>query len=92
MKAGTVAARSSGSQMEGSRAVAETPTQQKFDGRRVNNGRRRGDEFRSSTVPNVSDERVVAVTQESLDGVREKALRIASLDEMGASSSAKRWL
>ena len=40
---------------------------------------------------NKSDERTVAVTtQESLDGIREKAMRIASLDEMGASSSARR--
>ena len=51
-----------------------------------------GDEFRSSAVPNTrrriatttsleenkSDERTVAVTiQESLDGIREKAMRIA---------------
>ena len=57
----------------------------------------KGDEFRSSTVPNTrrriarktqveenkSDERKVAViTQESLDGIREKAMRIASLDEL----------
>ena len=61
-----------------------------------------GDELKSSTVPNTrrrivtetpleenkSDERTVAVsTQESLDEIREKAMRIASLDEMGASSS-----
>ena len=40
---------------------------------------------------NKSDERTVAVTtQESLDGIREKAMRTASLDEMGASSSARR--
>ena len=38
-----------------------------------------------------SDETTVAVTiQESLDGIREKAMRIASLDEMEASSSARR--
>ena len=64
-----------------------------------------GDEFRSSTVPNTrrrivtktplegdqGDERTVAVTtQGSLDGIREKAMRIASLDEMGASRSARR--
>ena len=65
-----------------------------------------GDEFRSSTVPNTrrrivtktsleedkSDERTVAVTtQELLDGIREKAMRIASLDELDASSGAGRW-
>ena len=33
---------------------------------------------------------VAMATQESLDGIREKAMRIASLDEMGASSSARR--
>ena len=58
-----------------------------------------GDEVRSSTAPNIrrriatktspeentSDERTVAVTtQESLDGIREKAM-------LGASSSAARW-
>ena len=31
-------------------------------------------------------------TPESLDGIREKAMRIASLGEMGASSSARRGL
>ena len=65
-----------------------------------------GDEFRSSAVPNTrrriatttsleenkSDERTVAVTiQESLDGIREKAMRIASLDELEESSGAGRW-
>ena len=64
-----------------------------------------GDEFRTSTVPNTrrrivtktplegdqGNERTVAVTtQGSLAGIREKAMRIASLDEMGASSSARR--
>ena len=63
------------------------------------------EEFRSSTVPNArrrivtkrpleenkSDERTVAVTiQESLDGIREKAMRSASFDDMGASGSARR--
>ena len=39
---------------------------------------------------NTSDERTVAVTtEESLDGIREKVMRKASLDEMGASSSAR---
>ena len=65
-----------------------------------------GEELRSSTVPNTrrrtatktsmeenkSDERAVAVTtQESLDGVREKAMTIGSLDELEASSGAGRW-
>ena len=41
---------------------------------------------------NQSYEKTVAVTtQESLDGIREKAMRIASLDELRASSSAGRW-
>ena len=68
---------------------------------------REGDKFRSSTVPNTRrriatktplevnncDKRTVAVTtQESLDGVREKAMRIPSLDETGASSSLRRGL
>ena len=42
---------------------------------------------------NKGDEGTVAVTtQESLDGIREKATRIASLDEMEASSSAREGL
>ena len=64
-----------------------------------------GDEFRSSTVLNTrrrfvtkttleenkGDERKVAVTtQESLDGIREEAKRIASLDGLGTNSSARR--
>ena len=59
-----------------------------------------GDEFRSSTVPstrrrivtktpleeNKGDESTVAVTtQESLDGIREKAIRIASSGRRGPS-------
>ena len=40
MKAATAAASGSSSQMEGSRAVAETPTPAKVDGRRVKDGRR----------------------------------------------------
>ena len=63
------------------------------------------DELRSSAVPNTrrrlttttpleeskSDERAVAVTtQESSDGIREKAMRIASLDQLEASSGAGR--
>ena len=64
------------------------------------------DESRSSTEPNTrrriatkpsleesrSDERAVAVTtQESLDGIREKAMRIASIDELETGSSIARW-
>ena len=60
------------------------------------------DESRSSTAPNTrrriatnilleenkSDETTVAVTtQESLDGIREKAMRIASIDELETDSS-----
>ena len=33
---------------------------------------------------------MAVTTQESLVGIRENAMRIASLDEMGASSSARR--
>ena len=33
---------------------------------------------------------MAVTTQESLDGIREKAMRIASLDEMEANSSARR--
>ena len=142
MKAATVAASSGSSQMEGSRAVAEAPTQQNSmaDGSRMDvegeerdesrsstaqNIRRRtmaktsteesrmddegggGDEFRSSTVPNSrpriatktsleenkSDEKTVAVTtQESLDGIREKAMRIASLDELGGTQQCRKMV
>ena len=71
---------------------------------RVDDEGEEGNEFRSSTAPNArrkivtktpleenkSDARTVAVTtQESLDGIREKAMRIASLDEMEAKSSAR---
>ena len=34
---------------------------------------------------------MAVTTQESSDGIREKAMRIAGLDELGASSSAGRW-
>ena len=34
---------------------------------------------------------MAVTTQESFDGIREKAMRIASLDELGASSRAGRW-
>ena len=34
---------------------------------------------------------MAVTTQELLDGIREKAMRIPSLDEMGASNSAGRW-
>ena len=64
------------------------------------------DESRSSTEPNTRrrvttktpleeskrDERAVAVTtQESSDGIREKAMRIASIDEWETGSSTARW-
>ena len=46
----------------------------------------------ASLEENKSDEKTVAVTtKESLDGIREKAMMIANLDELGASSSARRW-
>ena len=72
---------------------------------RMDDGGEEEDESRSSTAPttrrrivtktpleeNEGDERTVAVTtQESLDVTREKAMRTASCDEMGASSSARR--
>ena len=45
------------------------------------------------TEENESDGKTVAVTtQESLDGIREKAMRIASIDELETSSSAGRWI
>ena len=47
---------------------------------------------KTSLEENIRDERTVAVTaQESLDGIREKAMRTTSTDELGASSSAGRW-
>ena len=47
---------------------------------------------KTSLEENKSDERSVAVTtNESLDGIREKAMRTTSTDELGASSSAGRW-
>ena len=64
-----------------------------------------GEEFRSSTVPNTrrcivtktsleednSDEKTVAVTtQESLDGICEKAMRIARIDELGAKQQCRK--
>ena len=64
------------------------------------------DESRSSTEPNTtrriatktslaenkSDKTTVPVTtQESLDGIREKAMRIASIDELETGSRAERW-
>ena len=67
--------------------------------------REKRDESRSSTAPNTrrriatktsleenkSDETTVTVTtQESLDGIREKAMRIASIDEL-ETGSAGRW-
>ena len=73
----------------------------------MDDGGEEGDESTSSTVPharrrtvtktpleqNRGDERTVSVTtQESLDGTSEKAMRIASQDEMGARSSARRGI
>ena len=107
MKAATAVVSSGSWQMEGSRAVAETPTQQNSmaDGSRMDVEGEERDESRSSNAQNIrrrimtktmeenkSDERTVAVTtKESSDGIREKATRIARLDELGASSSAGRW-
>ena len=34
---------------------------------------------------------MAVTTHESLDGIREKAMRIASLGKLGASSGAGRW-
>ena len=134
IKAATVVAISGSSQMEGNRAVAETPTQQhsRADGSRMDVEGEERDESRSSKAQNIRrrimtktsmkesrmdddgeegdvpntrrriatktsleenniDERTVAVTtQESLGGFREKAMRIASLGELGASSSSRR--
>ena len=99
MKAATVpASSSSSSQMEGSRAVAETPTQQNSmagGSRKDVEGEERDEATNcdnTSLEEKKSDERTVAVTtQESLDGIREKPMRIASLDELQASSGALRW-
>ena len=107
-KAATAAASSGSSQVEDSRAVAETPTQQKSttDESRMDVEGEETDESRRSTAPNTrrriatktsleeneSGKTTVAVTtQESLDGIREKATRIASLDELETGSSADRW-
>ena len=98
MKAATAVASSGSSQMESSRAVAD-------ESRMDVEGEER-DESRSSTEPNTrrkivtktswekskSDEGAVAVTtQESSDGIREKAMRIAGIDELEAGSSTARW-
>ena len=108
MKAATAAASSGSSQMEDSRAVAETPTQQKSttDESRKDVEGEKTDESRRSTAPNTrrriatktsleeneSGKTTVAVTtKESLDGIREKAIRIASFDELETGSSAERW-
>ena len=106
-KAATAAASSGSSQVEDSRAVAETPTQQKSttDESRMDVEGEETDESRRSTAPNTrrriatktsleeneSGKTTVAVTtQESLDGIREKAMRIASLDGL-ETGSAERW-
>ena len=50
------------------------------------------DELRRTLEENKSDETTVAVTtQESFDGVREKAMRIATIDELEEGSGARRW-
>ena len=71
----------------------------------MDDGGEEGDGFRSSTAPNTrrrivtrtpleennGDEGTVAVTtQESLDGIREKAMMIASLDAMGCKPQCKK--
>ena len=110
MKAATAAASSGTTQMEDSRAVAESLTQQNSttDESRMNVEWEKRDEFRSSTAPNTrqrfatetsleenkkSDETTVAVTtQESPDGVREKAMRIASIDELGSKQQCRKMV
>ena len=98
MNAMTADASSGSSQMESSHAVAD-------ESRMVVEEEER-DEFRSSKAQNIrrrimkkasmeeskSDERKVAVTtQESSDGIREKALRIANIHELETGSTTARW-
>ena len=98
MKAATVAARSS-SQMEGNCAVADESRMEVEEEER--------DELSSSAVPNTRrrittttpleeskiDEISMAVTtQESSDGIREKAMRIASLDEWGGKQQCSKMV
>ena len=84
--------------MEGSRAHAESRTQQNSatDESRMNVQREERDESRSSTAPNTrrrittkTSLEVAVTTQESLDGIRENAMRIASIDELETVSSAE---
>ena len=94
MKAATVAASSGSSQMEGSRSVAEAPTQQNsmVNESSMDDEGEEGDEFRpddelrhkTPLEENKSVEKKVAVTtQESSDGIREKTMKIASFHELG---------
>ena len=47
---------------------------------------------KTSLEQSISDDRAVAVTiQESSDGIREKAMRIASIDEFETGSSTATW-
>ena len=107
MKASTAAASSGSSQMVGSRAVAETPTQQisttdesrmDVEGERDESisskaqNTRRQITTKTSMDENNSDERTVAVTTHQSSGaIRERAMRIASVDELETGSSAGRW-
>ena len=98
MKAATAVASSGSSPMESSCATA--------DESRMDVEEEERDESRGSTAPktrrrivtktsleeNKSDKTTVAVTsQESSDGIREKAIRIPSIDELETGSSAGRW-
>ena len=47
---------------------------------------------KTSLEQSISDDRAVAVTnQESPDGIREKAMKIVSIDEFETGSSTARW-
>ena len=82
------------------RVVTNTSTEEP----RMDDGKEEGDGFRNSTAPNArrrivtktpleentGDERAEKVTtQESSDGIREKAMRIASIAELETGSSAR---
>ena len=58
----------------------------------MDDGGEEGDESRSSTASNTRRRTVAVTTQESLDGTREKAMRIASLGELEESSGAKKGI
>ena len=58
----------------------------------VRQNRTPGEATKTSLEESKSDERAVAVTtQESSDGIREKAMRIANIDELETGSSTARW-